>query len=539
MDDVEINEAADSDSSGSNSIPTFEYFHYNTREGMAKYITSTGQLSTPAENVRFETFIKGCIQPNDDRFGFVCVTAHFIDSSWMLQKRIIGFRMLEYPHSDCVIFQCMMDIFREYSIDDKVSAITFDNNIHNDAIVDMFRNALHHPNGVRFSDMKCLGHVINSIVQEGLKLMEIRMETLRAVVVYVSSSSRQYDWDTFCLLRGLKRRKFKPDSRSHWNTTYLMLRSLVDYKDAIYDFYNNKPDTGCLIEKDWELCFVFMEFLKVFYEAATTLSSNVYSRSSCFILKHFCFISSTFSEHRDHSGFKPVYEIMESKLRNYCEEMLPGICLAAAMDPRMQLHGVELRLNEISQNLTVPLKADAKSVETLLHNLYKVYESEFAKRKTEGEDEEAEFHSNDYTKRLMAEFHAKLRKKEEQKYGSTELHRYLGMNHRGTMSNQEYVNLDVLEWWKSREGWFPALAVMARDLLTPSVVAIAPEFVFSSAGKQVLDQRRSMQSPKMLDCSFCLKDWEDAELRAQNWTDDMVEYFKDSNQSNVDESVMT
>ncbi|KAB2605524.1 zinc finger BED domain-containing protein RICESLEEPER 2-like [Pyrus ussuriensis x Pyrus communis] len=348
MDDVEINEAADSDSSGSNSIPTVEYFHYNTREGMAKYITSTGQLSTPAENVRFEMFIKGCIQPNDDRLGFVCVTAHFIDSSWMLQKRITGFRMLEYPHSDCVIFQCMMDIFREYSIDDKVSAITFDNVIRNDAIVDMFRNALHHPNGVPFSDMKCLGH-----------------------------------------------------------------------------------------------------------------------------------------------------------------------------------------------NLTVPLKADAKSVETLLHNLYKVYESEFAKRETEGEDEESEFHSIDYTKRLMARFHAKVRKKEEQKYGPAELHRYLGMNHCGTMSNQQYVNLDVLEWWKSCEGWFPRLAVMARDLLAPSVVAMAPEFVFSSAGKQVLDQRRSMQSPKMLDCNFCLKDWEVAELRAQNWTDDMVEYFKDSNQSNVDESGMT
>lgn len=38
--------------------------------------------------------------------------------------------------------------------------------------------------------------------------MEIRMETLRAVVVYVSSSSRQYDWNTFCLIRGLKRQKF-------------------------------------------------------------------------------------------------------------------------------------------------------------------------------------------------------------------------------------------------------------------------------------------------------------------------------------------
>ncbi|PRQ30952.1 putative HAT dimerization domain, ribonuclease H-like domain-containing protein [Rosa chinensis] len=98
------------------------------------------------------------------------------------------------------------------------------------------------------------------------------------------------------------------------------------------------------------------------------------------------------------------------------------------------------------------------------------------------------------------------------------------------MTNEEFQNFDVLAWWKDNALSFPVLSKMACELLTVSVSAIAPEFVFSStSGNQVLDYKRSMEPSEMLDCLFCMKDWEDARLRAQNWTDDdMVEYYADS-----------
>ncbi|KAM1169151.1 hypothetical protein ACFX13_031698 [Malus domestica] len=595
MEDADINEDGDSQSvdqssqNGSNHVPPFIYSQHNMRRGLAKYIASTAQLLTSAEHVRFERFIKSYVQPqyssvplnlirgdclklfnekknfltselcgfvgmfsctcsfwtsSDDQIDFVCVTAHFIDSAWKLQKRIIAFRMLEYddiafrklehPFNDKVIFECVMDIFREYTIDDRVLSITFDNVTSNDATVEMFRHSLR-PFYGEFSHMKCLGDVINSIAVQGLKLMEAHIEKIRrAILCLASSPARQEEFSALCESRGLDYKKFKPDMKTHWNSTLLMLQSCVDYNAAITDFYNGNHDSDLLCEADWELGFVFMEFLSVFYEVAVSFGSRVYSSSSCMALHHLFCISFTFSKHKAHSGFKAIYDIMESEFRSYCEFMLPSFCLAKAMDPRMKLCGVQHIVNNISKCLSTPLKFDAKALDTMLHNLYKVYESRFPEA-----TEVTEPCTTSDSKRKRVDIHASwreyVRQEDIKQYGPTELHVYLGINYAGSMTLKEYDNLDVLAWWKSREGMFPLLSVMARDLLTPSVCAIAPEFAFSSAGKQVLDHRRSMQSPKMLDCMFCLKDWEDARHRTQKWTDDMVEYFADSDQSDAEE----
>ena len=65
---------------------------------------------------------------------------------------------------------------------------------------------------------------------------------------------------------------------------------------------------------------------------------------------------------------------------------------------------------------------------------------------------------------------------------------------------------------------------MARDLLTPPVSTVASESAFS-AGNRVLDDRRSRLTPDILECLICLKDWDDAVERAQNYTDDLIEDF--------------
>ena len=94
---------------------------------------------------------------------------------------------------------------------------------------------------------------------------------------------------------------------------------------------------------------------------------------------------------------------------------------------------------------------------------------------------------------------------------------YMSTNFLSTMSFEEFENLDILAWWKEKQGQFPVLAVMARDLLTVQASTVTSESAFSVSGR-VISQRRSRLSPKSVECCICLKDYLDGVVRQQHLT---------------------
>ncbi|KAK3198291.1 hypothetical protein Dsin_021706 [Dipteronia sinensis] len=97
----------------------------------------------------------------------------------------------------------------------------------------------------------------------------------------------------------------------------------------------------------------------------------------------------------------------------------------------------------------------------------------------------------------------------------SDLTKYIDTNWQSLLSEEESLNFDIMSWWKSHERSLHVLSIMVHDILTPSVSAIASKSAFSASGK-VLDERRSRLGPDILEAVVCLKDWEDAEQRAQN-----------------------
>ena len=53
------------------------------------------------------------------------VTAHYIDSDWILQKRILAFKVFDQAHTTDNIYMILKIIFEEYKIDNKIFAIWF------------------------------------------------------------------------------------------------------------------------------------------------------------------------------------------------------------------------------------------------------------------------------------------------------------------------------------------------------------------------------------------------------------------------------
>ncbi|GAB2278831.1 hypothetical protein Dimus_013505 [Dionaea muscipula] len=76
-------------------------------------------------------------------------------------------------------------------------------------------------------------------------------------------------------------------------------------------------------------------------------------------------------------------------------------------------------------------------------------------------------------------------------------------------------------------------SVSTTVLSTSTGGRVASKSAFS-AGKRVLDDRRSRLAPDILDCLICLKDWEDERLGIvkRSAKDEFRDYFADSDIDN-------
>ena len=67
--------------------------------------------------------------------GFLCITAHYIDNEWKLNKRIISFKLINVPHSGKNIASLINDEIIDLDIRDKILTITLDNAANNDTTI--------------------------------------------------------------------------------------------------------------------------------------------------------------------------------------------------------------------------------------------------------------------------------------------------------------------------------------------------------------------------------------------------------------------
>jgi len=91
------------------------------------------------------------------------------------------------PHNDKI-----RDLLKERKIHKKVFTITLDNSRANDTMQEMLHDTLnvhtHLPCGGEFFHVRCGAHVLNLIIKEGLKLIDVGMSKVKDLVKYATSS---------------------------------------------------------------------------------------------------------------------------------------------------------------------------------------------------------------------------------------------------------------------------------------------------------------------------------------------------------------
>ena len=113
-----------------------------------------------------------------------------------------------------------------------------DNASANDVSVDLLKNQLIENNALiydgSFFHIRCCAHVLNLVVQEGLKDIDSVVKKIRESVKYVRGSQIRKKKFLECVnLLGLdSKRGLRQDVPTRWNSTFLMLDSVLYYRRA-------------------------------------------------------------------------------------------------------------------------------------------------------------------------------------------------------------------------------------------------------------------------------------------------------------------
>jgi hypothetical protein len=117
---------------------------------------------------------------------YISVVAHYVNADWVLQKRVIGFRLIEVKHSSENIAERIAGVVEEFGMIDKIFAVTLDNTSSNakamETLTPMFAGYLgsdpaptpSDPNKRKYClvHQRCACHIINLIVKFELKRLK-------------------------------------------------------------------------------------------------------------------------------------------------------------------------------------------------------------------------------------------------------------------------------------------------------------------------------------------------------------------------------
>jgi len=127
---------------------------------------------------------------SNQNLGYLGVTAHFINEEFELQKKIIAFKQISFPHTSYAVQDGITSCLMEWELVGQLFTITLDNaSVNNKATKDMcdalgdevfFRGEHLH--------VRCVAHVLNIMVQVGLKVIPNAIGSVRDIIKVVTSS---------------------------------------------------------------------------------------------------------------------------------------------------------------------------------------------------------------------------------------------------------------------------------------------------------------------------------------------------------------
>ncbi|KAL6313143.1 hypothetical protein AAG906_026065 [Vitis piasezkii] len=471
--------------------PLFKMVSRNTIKGdiMKIYEVEKDKMISYLEKLQSRVAITTDMWTSNQKKGYMAITVHYIDESWLLHHHIVRFVYVPPPHTKEVLSDVLMDFLLDWNMDRKVSIVTVDNCSSNDGMINILVEKLCLSDSLllngKIFHMRCAAHVLNLIVKEGLDVIEVEIEKIRESVAYWSATPSRMEKfeDAARQLRIPCNKKLSLDCKTQWNSTYLMLSIAITYKD-VFPRLKQREKYYMVVptEEEWNMAKEICGRLKLFYNITELFSGRNYPTANTFFIK-VCEIKEALYDWLICSNdvVKTMASSMLQKFDKYWSGCHIVMAIAAIFDPRYKIKILEFYFplmygSEASNEIE-------KSVECVM-SCFRVS----IKLNYDEQDPLSKFDL--FVHSTIGESHTK-----------SELDYYLEESILPRNSN-----FDVLSWWKTNGIKYPTLQMIVRDIYAIPISTVASESAFSMGGR-VVSKHRSRLHPDTLEALMCAQSW--------------------------------
>nr|GMD39372.1 zinc finger BED domain-containing protein RICESLEEPER 2-like [Ipomoea batatas] len=269
--------------------------------------------------------------------GYICLTVHYVDEKWRLNNKILSFCDMPLPYSSFEFSKKVYNCLVDWEIDRKVFSITLDNTSANDVMVRLVKQQLLLQNSLlcegEFFHVRCCAHILNLIVQDGLKIASLALGKIRESVKYV---------------KGYEAR-------------------MISFQECAQRVDRNYK--CCPSYEEWSRGEKMCAFLYPFYAITNLISGSSYPTSNFYFLQVWK-IECLLVENLE-SGDRVISDMatnMKLKFDKYWDDYSVILAMGAILDPRLKLQFVEYCYKKLH-----PLTCQVK-IEEIKKKLYMLYD---------------------------------------------------------------------------------------------------------------------------------------------------------------------
>jgi hypothetical protein len=331
----------------------------------AKVITSSILQDAPG-SITLTTDIWTSVA-NDSYLG---LTAHFIDSDWVMQHLTLTVEPLPNPHTGAVLKDTIMEILDEFGVTAKFHALVTDNAANMVKAFELLEEEMFTRFNQQIYHIRCSAHIFNLAVQKGLGIDDddVRkpINKLRICTGIIKRSPKLcQELEHLCGRTGETCLTLSTDVPHRWNSTYKMISVALQMRRAL-DMLTAAADPGSalkeskLTDEDWEEVSNECKDLKIFDVTTRFLSAQKYPTLHR-VHETYARIIRKLSENRTERNLRMI-----TKLREYWEELPAETHLATMLCPYQKtqplIHQVSttqaLTHGKMSVNRLAKLQAD-------------------------------------------------------------------------------------------------------------------------------------------------------------------------------------